>query len=1814
MMQSAVRLPTPPPLDTYPTYSTLSRKRSPPSRSPSPVRRRSPPLRNLPTAAKNIKDVDPRRAMERERQLAERLRKQEPAPTKPPTEEEKQAAAKAEYEKLLNSRSGGTYIPPARLRALQAQITDKKSKEYQRMAWEALKKSINGLINKVNVSNIKHIVPELFTENLVRGRGLYCRSIMKAAASSSAFVPIYAAMAAIINTKLPQVGELLVHRLIVQFKKAFKRNDKAVCLSSTTFIAHLVNQQVVHEILAAQILLLLLNKPTDDGVEIAVGLTREVGQHLEEMSGPIALAVFDQFRSILHEQDLDKRVQYMIEVLFQVRKDKYKDNPAIKDELDLVEEEDQITHRASLDDEIDVHDGLNVFKFDPEWEEHEEAYRKLKAEILGEAEGSDDEEYESGESSDDEEAKEEKNLEIKDQTNTDLTNLRRTIYLTIMSSLDFEEAVHKLLKVNLPVGQEPELPSMVVECCSQERTYSKFYGLIGERFAKLNRLWTELFELSFAKYYETIHRYETNRLRNIARFFGHLLSSDGIGWHVLSIVHLNEDETTSSSRIFVKILFQDLAEALGMSKLQGRLNDDLMRSSYDGIFPTDDPRNTRFSINYFTSIGMGALTEQMRENLKNAPKPVAIMPAKPASDSEASAEDRIRGHLRRLDVVGVPVEDRTRGLLHLHQGPGLAEDGLTQALQILRVFVKVDDLCQGRTRDRAVPQVVATRAVETAARTHAHVPHQGRDLLSVGVGDHIRDDYIGVVGVDNEQLVQGLAGWWPDPDRTAPPSLLPQLQGPSSPLLNATNDVSSPLLAALGTYSTPENNQLIYPGREWADDFSPRGSPLNEQSNGFSLANSPPNVRLSMKEAAGGLGNASAASSPPNTYARPIRRTSGYQSLGGYLGSSPTRERPMSMHSRRSPSQNPALPHHPQAHFYAAPEIDLGKPGLRRPSQGTLNPGCCIFDNLSLTGSESFRGADSVVLIGIQNRLDIFNIEKGRLDIIGRLGNLRGTVIGAQLLPSPVRDDPARSLRPLVAVIVHGPQRDQRPKSRQNASQHDDDTLFDPSASMVQALESAENTKTDTSARFQTTVEVYSLRKNEHIATLLSSPVMEATLSQNTSRPTDLLPDGDWRIKACGRFLVVASGKSGEVFLFESAYEPEKESLVVFRCIGKTWTSVSRKKPRSLSTSSTESDISELEEGPRRKSSQPDGAIFSLSHRWLAVVSPSTSTGTTTHTSVDVQHSYHKPPGLHSHTSPSSPQPTCEIDTPERESLLNRVARDVTQELMKGARWVGDQGVQAWKNYWQRPVDPNNQVVQRSLPSDTALPPQPYDSLPPTHAHDDSTSRVTNQRAIVSILDLEKLSSNQSAKEGVSLQPAAAFALPDGCSLVSFTPNGLGLLTVNAKGDVQHVWSLMRMAHGGGFVHHTDSSHAEKGPSVRQIARFTRMTVARIVDVIWTEPGGERLALVTERGTVHIFDLPSSALQWPPPRRIMRSLSTATSSPQASPELEAATLHSFPSSRFGSAMEMVTGRTQPLLAAVRGRPASIGNPFSGFSGMSLTAGAGIKSGKVVAAGFNRSVGAATGTVNTIRQIGENRLTLPGPSHAVTPGRVRWLTGKSRGSIAVTGGDSVKIYRISRSTNQKPGKRRPSVVGSKPIELSLANALTKPVSTERGRRTSEVHQAERPRMTSNGFWQASPPRPTQRAEEDGHHSQAEIDTNAPYQPFHTDRRINTFAYRDDLTMLEGQDAGDDTPWAFGEPIATFRTRAGAAVSEETDDPDLQQQGWMENHVSVQGNEREGQQIVITTRRRKTPKAEVGEGGDEEIFEDDCEVVDFAHERV
>ncbi|KAJ6240232.1 pre-mRNA-splicing factor cwc22 [Anaeramoeba flamelloides] len=90
--------------------------------------------------------------------------------------EKKKMKEEQEKEEIKSMLNNGLYVPPWKLKKIQQEINDHQTKEYQRMMWDALNKSINGLINKLNVSNIKYIIVEIFSENLIRGSGIFIRS------------------------------------------------------------------------------------------------------------------------------------------------------------------------------------------------------------------------------------------------------------------------------------------------------------------------------------------------------------------------------------------------------------------------------------------------------------------------------------------------------------------------------------------------------------------------------------------------------------------------------------------------------------------------------------------------------------------------------------------------------------------------------------------------------------------------------------------------------------------------------------------------------------------------------------------------------------------------------------------------------------------------------------------------------------------------------------------------------------------------------------------------------------------------------------------------------------------------------------------------------------------------------------------------------------------------------------------------------------------------------------------------------------------------------------------------------------------------------------------------------------------------------------------------------------------------------------------------------------------------------------------------------------------------------------------------------
>ena len=80
---------------------------------------------------------------------------------------------------------------------------------------------------------------------------------------------------------------------------------------------------------------------------------------------------------------------------------------------------------------------------------------------------------------------------------------------------------------------------------------------------------------------------------------------------------------------------------MGLEKLNEKLNDKDLKEFFSGLFPKDHPKNTRFAINFFTSIGLGPLTEDLRNHLQAMPQ--LILNAQHNVSSTSSSSESSEG-------------------------------------------------------------------------------------------------------------------------------------------------------------------------------------------------------------------------------------------------------------------------------------------------------------------------------------------------------------------------------------------------------------------------------------------------------------------------------------------------------------------------------------------------------------------------------------------------------------------------------------------------------------------------------------------------------------------------------------------------------------------------------------------------------------------------------------------------------------------------------------------------------------------------------------------------------------------------------------------------------------------------------------------------------------------------------------------------------------------------------------------------------------------------------------------------------------------
>ncbi|KAI9849644.1 MAG: hypothetical protein M1837_002769 [Sclerophora amabilis] len=1093
------------------------------------------------------------------------------------------------------------------------------------------------------------------------------------------------------------------------------------------------------------------------------------------------------------------------------------------------------------------------------------------------------------------------------------------------------------------------------------------------------------------------------------------------------------------------------------------------------------------------------------------------------------------------------------------------------------------------------------------------------------------------------------------PRTKSPPAILQPRTSPTAspsipPLGNDYGETtSSPLLNALDAGASAPVTSATYNTSEWTKSLpvfedSPTVSSGNGAEDNGSGPNRPP---VNSSHSIGIQHDSPPLASPPQSQARTLSHfNSGHSSAAQtYAGQQRNTRRTstQSQRSQRAPhSTQPPLPHLPQPHFFSAPNVDFGP----YPRRGTgFIPGeddfYCGLDTLPIDSGGSRSNGD-VLLLGWQGGLDVFKVEKDKLDLVGRLEGLRGAVIGARILPCVSRHDAFAASRPLVAVTIHGPLLTSPEIKHDPAGiriDHDSPEREPPTRQKSPTPQATWNyeIRHHEISHYQTTVEVYSLRQRKHVVTLFESSLAEVPAPVSSPLFSPPPPISGLQLDVGGHFITIASSTSGEVYIYNVTMgDSSRQDLSsAFRCLGKVWTAVHSRSSGSVSSSSSSSGADSQTTSSGSGNQHTGMPMLSISQRWLAYVPATPSSQSSANGTPFVVDSYPKPAGLSSHTAPSLPQVTCSVESPEGESLFNRFAREVTQEVLKGAKWMGDQGKQAWRNYWTKPASDGDAIrYSGAIHARGQELPQAQNPLyfPPTHAHATQHPYSVNETNLVSVLDLEKLANSHLKTGSVRLSAIATFQAPLGCSFLSFAPQGLLLFTASRKGDVQFVWDLMRMAHGPVLgnssrvaPHNGETEPSTRGPHVRQIAKFQRLTAASIVDVVWAAPQGERLAVLTERGTVHLFHLPLNAFQWPP-RRPMRAFheSTSTKAEVESVGKGAETGGNTAGNSVSAAVKLLSDRTQPLIAAARSRRRSSGNGFGGISGRTVTA-TGVQGGKYMATGLSKSLGAATGTISNLRNSGEYRLHLPSHGTTINPGCVKWLNINGGGLIAVVGGGVLRIHRLDQRSLDKKGKRR-SFSKSHVVEFglpTLPDHILAPVIAgwlRDGESTPPSHQ------NVDGHWNVrAPAGHLQQSSHSGLHplSYAEIETNPPYQPFHTDQRISLFTFDTSETnaleqTVRTEPLGESihpAPWVFGGHIRTTKLNVGTATSpgEGGIGVEAGSVGPMENVLQLARDDDEIEQIVVTTRRRRRPAHTEGDLEDG-FFEDDCEVLDYASERV
>ena len=131
------------------------------------------------------------------------------------------------------------------------------------------------------------------------------------------------------------------------------------------------------------------------------------------------------------------------------------------------------------------------------------------------------------------------------------TQIRRSIFIAIMSATDHNDAYLRLMKLHLKRSQELEIPKILIHCTEIEKVYNPFYTFLARRICS-DKKFRMGFQSSLRDLFKRLGEGKENELNideigtdksrprlrglvNLARMFGALIGEGGLGLGILKV-------------------------------------------------------------------------------------------------------------------------------------------------------------------------------------------------------------------------------------------------------------------------------------------------------------------------------------------------------------------------------------------------------------------------------------------------------------------------------------------------------------------------------------------------------------------------------------------------------------------------------------------------------------------------------------------------------------------------------------------------------------------------------------------------------------------------------------------------------------------------------------------------------------------------------------------------------------------------------------------------------------------------------------------------------------------------------------------------------------------------------------------------------------------------------------------------------------------------------------------------------------------------------------------------------------------------------